>query len=124
MTGFNIVRNDLGGLKSIVGRFSKEWGITYPPGKWVEAPRKSKLFAFKDIKSAKIFLEVLAPLHYELWECEAQGVKKIENRICAMWLAQDLAAFWKGQLLMTLQKPPVGTVWADKIMLLKKLEEG
>lgn len=99
--------------------------LEYKPGK-TTTPEVGKLFAFKDIKSARRFA-----WGDEVWECEATGVKALRRRIidCEPDILQNATRYWNGQPADRLvlnefntSNGPSGTILCDSITPIRKIE--
>ena len=92
----------------------------YKPGEWTEPPKKyGPLCCFRDIKTAKKWKTRLEEAcRQEIWECEIE-----EARRKALWkyLYCPLTKEWFKVTVCTADLPE-GTVLADKVKLLKKVE--
>jgi len=109
---------------------SQDYWILYPVKKYVK-PKFGKIFAFKDIKTARKFVENnkssrLYPL--KMFKAECIGYKKIEKPILEGvrgLISELIPTYWKGEKILSCHctKAPKGTILCDKIKLLEQVEK-
>ena len=119
---WKVVRVFSGGWRYSV---NGERRLTYERDVWVEPPR-GRLFAFKDVTSARRFLKLFQegqPLaSLELWEAQAEDVRPQPTMLLGIYLADErlVQRFWSGDLRPddTTSTPP-GTVSCSRLRLLQ-----
>lgn len=114
--------------------------VTYPIGNWAK-PRltDSRLFAFRDLASAKDFLKEFVELdrqYMEIWECELQGVTTkgiFSSGGCIAIGWAEFAKLFKAKKKLDFYNAYwfnrrgydnfKSTIWASKIKLLKRVDK-
>lgn len=99
--------------------------ITYEIGKWIE-PQEGKLFIFKDIESARYFLENENDgLYTRIYSCEAKNVQPAPTMILRpMKIRALLSVFWNNTINdsdMNLRHVPSGSLVCDSLRLIESI---
>jgi len=95
--------------------------VKYREGEWVSGIDGTPVLAFDCLRNAKQWMEGFGIRHaFSVWECEAEGVRRVSELAAPHRLAGELIAYWKG-FRRAVIRPPVGTVACDRIKLLRRV---
>jgi len=91
-------------FKSIDGRLvsavvSGGLAVDYEPGKWSAGPCGTPVLAFTSLEAAQEFVRdvVETGFTYEIWLCEAQGVRRIRKVVLyPMASPSEVLSYWMG----------------------------
>lgn len=114
-------RNEDRLFSAIVGRLNGtvQFCLEYIPDEWI-SPSLGKIFVFSSLDNAIDFVNERYTCSFEIWECEVENPNRSVYSI-PYADPHAIIKFWKNEDGLSLKPAPEGTVFCDRVKIIKKV---